>query len=355
VVADPAATPWMVSFSARGTTVCGGALVAPERVITAAHCVAGRRPDRLRMRLGGGSLRATTVLPPAASVSFPPGFREILPSRSAPRSRAATVGDLAVVSLARPVPGAAVLPIADTPPAAGEATVTYGRGRTRDPEPERDRRSPVSDALLLTRQVAVPPDECGRSYGVLLTPARHLCTLDRDGAGKACAGDSGGPVVVVRDGVEQLVGVVTWGDETKGFGCAGGGFPDVAERALPHLARITAARPPAAPWAHRRVRVRVSGGRARCVIGRWGGGRPAFRIRWFRPGGVHVRGNDILQRPSRPIAGATGTTLGPRRGPVHCAVTATTAGGVVTEESYNGAWPPRRRGPPPGTRPRNVN
>lgn len=340
--ADPAAAPWMVSFTARGTTVCGGALVAPDRVVTAAHCVAGVRPSRLRMRLGGGSLRAARLLPAAVRTSFPPSYREILPRPDAPPSQAATLGDLAVVVLSEPVDGAVTLPLAETPPSPGEATITYGRGRTRSLRPG-DRRSPVSDALLVARQEVVASEHCAEAFGALLTPAAHLCTLDAGARSKACAGDSGGPVVVVRDGVEQLAAVVTWGDETKGFDCGGGGFPDVGERVLPHAGRVRAAQPPAAPWAHRRVRVRVEGGRARCVVGRWGGGRATFRVRWFRPGETYTSGREIRQRPDRPILGATGRTLSRRRGPVHCAVTATTPGGTVTEESYNGAWAPRGR------------
>ena len=339
--ADPAAAPWMVSFTSRGTIACGGALVAPDRVVTAAHCVAGVRPDRLRMRLGGGSLRATRVLPDATRVSFSPAYREILPRPDSPPQEAATIYDIAVVTLARRVEGAPLVPIAGSPAMPGEATVTYGRGRTRSVV-EGDRVSPVSDALLVSRQVVVAPEECGTAFGRLLTPPAHLCTIDREGRSKACSGDSGGPIVVVRDGTEQLAAVVTWGDETKGFDCEGGGLPDVGERVLPNLQRVRAASPPAAPYAERRVRVRVSGGRARCVVGEWGGTRPRFAIRWYRPGAISTRGNRIVQAADRVIEGATRRTITRRRGPVHCAVTATTRGGVVTERSYNGAWPPPR-------------
>ena len=47
----PGAYPWMVALS-RG---CGATLIAPDRVLTAAHCVEDMRTDDLRVYVGARS------------------------------------------------------------------------------------------------------------------------------------------------------------------------------------------------------------------------------------------------------------------------------------------------------------
>jgi hypothetical protein len=340
-VVPPEQTPWFVTFSSRGISACGGALVAPDRVVTAAHCVTGRDPAKLRMRIGGGSLKAARLFPAGKAITFPPTYEEILPRPDAPPMEAATLDDVAIVTLARPVRDVAPLVVAAAAPAAGETAITYGRGRTRSIR-RGDMQAPVSDRVLSTTQTVVAPEDCERTYGRLHDAVRHLCTIDAPGRSKACAGDSGGPIVVAREDELQLVAVVTWGDETKGFDCEGGGFADVGERLLAHPDLLGAGALPAAPFAQRRVRVRTSGDIARCVIGEWGGAKATFRVRWFRAGRLRIRNGEVTLGRDRFLPGATGRTIHRRRGPLYCEVTASSAGGIAVERSYNGAWPPPR-------------
>jgi secreted trypsin-like serine protease len=308
----PAEAPWFASLTTRGP-YCGGALVAPDRVLTAAHCVQGAGPGDFHVRIGGRrhEFRGTY---------FPTGYR-LIPSPLAPEipSASGSVNDIAVILLRRPATGAATLPIAATPPADGETTLTVGRGSTGLGE------GPSRRLLGATQQV-VPSAACQSTYGATLhVPALHLCTEDPTPAGaQACGGDSGSPVMVRRDGVLQVAGVVTWGGETLVRTC-GEGLPDASERVLAHLALVTGAPPRTlAPYAERRVRVRRTGNVRRCVIGAWHPGTPRFTVRWFRRTGS-----------GRTFLPGTGRTRAVRSGRIGCTVTARTAGGWAVEESYN--------------------
>jgi hypothetical protein len=304
----PAEVPWFVTLTTRGP-FCGGALIAPDRVLTAAHCIQGSGPGDLHVRINGR--RREWV-----GSYFPTGYR-LIPSEIAPDvpSASASINDIAVIVLRRPVTDVAPVPLAQAAPADGAATLTVGRGTTSP-------RSGPSSVPLGAYQVVVPSAECGAIYGsTLFHPALHLCTRDPSAnAAQACFGDSGSPVLAGG----LLAGVVTWGGETLVRDC-GEGPADVSERALPHLALLTGPAPRRlAPYAERRVRVRRSGRVRRCVIGSWHPAGARFTIRWFRRDGESIT----------PLAGS-GRTRVVQRGRIGCTVTARTAGGWATEESYN--------------------
>ena len=327
-----AASPWLVALTTRGP-FCGGALIAPDRVLTAAHCVQGQDPHRVSVRIGGGSV-STARRVAWKGAFFPTDYREI-PAPFAPTDpfASATINDVAVIVLAKPVTDIAPLGLAQTAPADGEAATTVGRGVT----------GPLSDttqsARVATQTVLASP-ACTALFGsTLLHPALHLCTReDNANAAQACGGDSGSPVMVLRDGALQEAGVVTWGGETQGHDC-GGGPADVSERTLPHLALITGPRPAFAPYPQQRVRVRRHGSVRTCVIGAWSPSTARFGVRWFRQGPPqsHASPDDpkrIVYAPGTKHYVGHGRTLKTSR-PVACEVTARTSGGWASAESYN--------------------
>jgi Trypsin len=304
-------TPWLVSLTRAGVA-CGGSLIAPDRVLTAAHCVQGADPSKLSVRVQGKRR-------PWRGAIFPTTYR-LIPSPVAPDDPHASgsADDLAVILLKAPVDGVATLPIADPPPVVGEPSLTVGHGQTGDgPAPSWTR-----DGLGASQAVV---DACPGAYGPkLFRPALHLCTQDTTATkSQACAGDSGSPVMVQRNGAWAVAAVVTWGGETQGRDC-GGGLPDVSERIDAHMALLTATRTPA-PYAKQRTRVRRAGHTLRCVSGPWSG-TPKLTVRWWR--------RTTLTGPLRSVSGTT-TTRPDKPGALGCSVTARTAGGWATEPSYN--------------------
>src|SRR3954471_23349492 len=115
-------TPWLVSLTRSGV-VCGGSLIAPDRVLTAAHCVQGADPSELSVRIQGKRH-------PWRGAIFPTTYR-LIPSPVAPNDPHASgsADDLAVILLKAPVSNTPTLPLADPPPAVGEASLTVGHGQ----------------------------------------------------------------------------------------------------------------------------------------------------------------------------------------------------------------------------------
>lgn len=204
----------------RSGQFCGGAVVAPTVVVTAAHCfgkdVLGgdwHDMDDLRVLYGRTDLRtADGVEAEISDVWVDPAY--------APGTNA---DDIAVIRLAQSLPGSPAVPMAaaDGGPAyrRGEPATVYGWGDTSG------RGSYAS--TLHSAQVSLLPDaQCAQAYpgggeaGTYLASSM-LCAGAAKGGRDACQGDSGGPLVAQG----QLIGLVSWGT-----GCAEAGHPGVYTR-----------------------------------------------------------------------------------------------------------------------------
>jgi hypothetical protein len=235
--ADPAATPWFVTFDS-----CGGTLVAPDRVLTAAHCVADDVPADLGPVDVAG---APGQSPLVSAISVHPRFD--LDAFS--RLEDWTDHDVAVLQLDREVEG--VTPVRLGSARAGQALQVVGRGATGGGAAPGVRGRPLLAATLRAQSDAA----CARFWRTYrdgedrdsFAARLMLCGSDpRPGARRrrdTCTGDSGGPAFVRdRAGAVRQVGVTSWG-----AGRCGGAAPSVFAEVAAERAFIERRRQPWAP------------------------------------------------------------------------------------------------------------
>jgi hypothetical protein len=173
--------------------LCSGAVIAPDLVLTAAHCVLQRASYRVVVVDSRFRRFAVKAVAAALHPDFVPG--------TTPRDQPGV--DLAIIKLAQPLgPDFVPLdPAASQEVQAGEFVDLAGYGLTAE------NRRKSARVLRSTRLI---------SLGKLKVANEVLAVADEDklaetsGSG-ACRGDSGGPILRgTPDGGYQLLGIVSW-------------------------------------------------------------------------------------------------------------------------------------------------
>ena len=199
--------PWQVALVSRGVQFCGGSLVSPRHVVTAAHCTEDLTASQLSVLAGTVDLDAGGQRRPVATIHQHEGYHgDTLRN------------DIALLELAQPFElgdGIEVVELAteaesESLTTAGAPAFVTGWGATDEADD--------GTRLLLEAEVTTYDDvRCAELYafeGEDIFADSQVCAGLDDGAADACYGDSGGPLVApseAADGGFVQVGLVSWG------------------------------------------------------------------------------------------------------------------------------------------------
>lgn len=229
-IADIASWPFEAAILRKGRLHCGGSVIAPTKILTAAHCVLGFGVSQFSVVIGRATLSSSgtgQVIPVASGVAH----QDYANTRR--HDVAVLTLDFATTAQRIALPSAEQAAAATVP---GSLLRVAGWGA----------RNPLGFALAATLRKTTERvrtnKRCRRTYRSFFSGAAMICAM-----GKrlrkykrapihttACSGDSGGPLVADTPTGAVVVGTVSYGSPICGYS----GSPTVYSRVSDSLAFI---------------------------------------------------------------------------------------------------------------------
>jgi len=199
--------PWQIGLLQNDWQLCGGSIVGPRTIITAAHCYEGADPRQYEVVVGQHSQTKPdkfTQRYKVANIINHPQW-----------NRATMENDISIIKLAEDIKfNDAVQPIclpeSNWKYADGANFLVTGWGRTIG----------YGDSSDVLKQAVLPNHDVktcfwgqsGSPFVGRITDGKLICAGWKDGSHGTCQGDSGGPLVKMVSGIWHLAGVVSFGN-----------------------------------------------------------------------------------------------------------------------------------------------